>query len=85
MKPYAAAPLPFMTGGCSAGRAPVRVPMAEPLPRRSGLADSRFEKQPITRHPDMLRVRLKDSCMSGNIRRQFHNHPQGHRETDANN
>jgi len=38
MKPYAAAPLPFMTGGCSAGRAPVRVPMAEPLPRRSGVA-----------------------------------------------
>ena len=43
MRPYAAAPLPFMTDGCPAGRGPVRVPMAEPLPRRSGVAGA----QPI--------------------------------------
>ena len=44
MRPYAAAPLPFMTDGCPAGRGPVRVPMAEPLPKRSGLAGA----QPCT-------------------------------------
>lgn len=38
MRPCATAPLPFVTDGCSAGRAPVRVPMADTLPRHSGLA-----------------------------------------------
>jgi len=38
MRRRAAAPLPCMTDGCPAGRDPVRVPMAEPLPRRSGWA-----------------------------------------------
>jgi hypothetical protein len=44
MRPCTAAPLPCMPDGCPAGRGPVRVPMAEPLPRRSGLADA----QPCT-------------------------------------
>ena len=37
MKPCAAAPLPCMTDGCSAGRDHVRVPMAAPLLQRSRL------------------------------------------------
>jgi len=37
MRRRAAAPLPCMTDGCPAGRDPVRAPMAEPLPWRSGL------------------------------------------------
>ena len=40
MRPCAAVPLPFVADGCPAGRGPVRVPMAAPLPRRSGLADA---------------------------------------------
>ena len=36
MRRRAAAPLPCMTDGCPAGRDPVRAPMAEPLPWRSG-------------------------------------------------
>jgi hypothetical protein len=44
MRPCAVVPLPFMTDGCPAGRGPVRVPMAEPLPKRSGLAGA----QPCT-------------------------------------
>jgi hypothetical protein len=40
MKLCAAAPLPFLSDGCPAGRGPLRVPMAEPLPSRSGLADA---------------------------------------------
>ena len=51
MKPYAAAPLPCMTDGCSAGRAPVRVPMAEPLPRRSGLAGAQPRRDADTGYP----------------------------------
>ena len=38
MRPGAAAPLPCMTDGYPAGRSPVRVLMAEPLPKRFGLA-----------------------------------------------
>ena len=38
MRPCAAAPLPFMTDGCPAGRDPVHLQMADPLPRHSGLA-----------------------------------------------
>jgi hypothetical protein len=44
MRPCTAALLPCMPDGCPAGRGPVRVPMAEPPPRRSGLADA----QPCT-------------------------------------
>jgi len=40
MKLCAAVPHPFLTDGCPAGKGPVRAPMAEPLPRRSGLADA---------------------------------------------
>ena len=40
MSSGAVPPLPFVTDGCPAGRGSVRVPMAEPLPRRSGLADA---------------------------------------------
>ena len=39
MRPYAAAPRPCMTNGCPAGRDLVRLQMADPLPRHSGLAD----------------------------------------------
>ena len=38
MRPCAVVPLACMSDGCPAGRGPVRVPMAEPLPKRSGLA-----------------------------------------------
>ena len=44
MRPWAAAPLPFVTDGYPAGRGPVRVPRAKPLPRRSGLAGAQPRK-----------------------------------------
>ena len=44
MRPYAAAPLPFLTDGCPAGRGPVRAQRAESLPRHSALAGA----QPCT-------------------------------------
>jgi hypothetical protein len=51
MRPCAAAPLPFMTDGYPAGRGPVRTPMVEPLPRRSGLAGAQPRKDADTGHP----------------------------------
>jgi hypothetical protein len=51
MRPCAAAPLPFVTDGYPAGRGPVRVPMAEPLPGRSGLAGTQPRQDAAMGHP----------------------------------
>ncbi len=51
MRPCAAAPLPFVTDGCPAGRSPVRLQMADPLPRHSGLAGAQPRTDAPTGHP----------------------------------
>ena len=60
MRPGAAAPLPCMPDGYPAGKGPVRVPMAKPLPKRFGLVGAQPRTDADTgrlgasdRHPEV--------------------------------
>ena len=72
MRSCAAAPLPCMTDGSPAGRDPVRAPMAEPLPWRSGLTGA----QPCT-DADTGQPGLGDGQLGAGWHPQYASAPSG--------